>query len=262
MTVSLFEYEVNPDGDMPDGGVPDGGVEVGAGEPVAEARAGLEDGGGSAPAWTPDDPAFLEAVDSRAMLVAESMLQQLLQQNAGAEETDQASPYVDEYGNEDPRFTALRDELLGPIQAINQRFEQQAAMEQQQAGNEEIQTMLEDDIKANGEFLSPSLKDQVEPFAEMMWSRVQNRYPGGTPYGEAMRANEAVKTFQKAISTFRQIEREIKSAGNEQYKNELETIAGAGPESGHTGGVVGLVGGEKPTSMEQIAERIIARRSA
>ncbi len=102
---------------------------------------------------------------------------------------------------------------------------------------------------------------EVEPLAEMMWAQVSSRYPGGTPYAEAMRANAAVKTFQDAISKMRQIEKEIGSASNANYKNELEAASGARPEPGDTGGIIGLTEGDKPRSLMEYGERIIARNN-
>lgn len=279
----VFDFETVADGSAASAGAPAGGEPSPTAPPAAE-PAGA--GGGEpvpptgvtepAPAWSPDDPAFLEAVDGRALELIDSRfgpLAELLQQTlvggegggqpGGPQQLLPPDPFSDNYAQEFAAYQASRDEqMFGRFEQMLGQISQplQAQMEQATVaeGNQRLQDMIADDIARHGDFprapgeTESKAQQLVQPIAEALFPQVSSRY-GNTP-----RAAEAA--ISQAAGIVRGLVAEAKTAGVEEYKNQLGTLAGVNGEPGT--GAAGAQGLSDTQDPNEITRRYAQSGSA
>lgn len=240
---------------------PVGGAASGEPDPPA----GVTD---PAPAWSPDNPAFLEAVDQRAIDLYEQRfgpLQQLLEQSfagdpAAAQQGQQQQqqllppdPFSDNYQQELAAYNQARDEqmyarfeeMLGQVaQPLNARIQSETVAE----GQQRLQDMIADDVARNGDF--PRAPGQTEsqaqklimPLAEALFPQIAERYGVGTRGAEM--------AIQQASSTVRAIIAEAGAAAVEAHKNQNATLLAVQGEPGTAvAGAQGLSDTQDPSEI-------------
>lgn len=247
--LDLYEFEV-AEAATDSGG---GGGEAGA-VPSSDAAnpQGAEGEAGSpppaaatdtAPAWSPTDPAFRDAVAAEADAVVAARIQELQQQmqqqqtqQYGQQQGPQPLPEFDPF---DPAsvqaYNEARDQqLLSQVEQLFARVAQplQAQQEAQALaeGDQRAKDMIASDISTNGEFAtdpetgaSPG-RDLVEPLANLFVNDFAQRY------GLGPRAAEAA--VQKAGATIRALEKAAGVAAVNAHVNRNAQLAGASGEPG------------------------------
>lgn len=198
-----------------------------------------------APAWTPDDPAFRDAIRQEAEALVRAQLGALEQAVVGEPETPtfNLDPFSETFAQD---FQAMiRQELsaiAGPLQA-RQMAEQEAE------GELRIKDMIADDINRNGDLSEPG-KAQVRSLVNVYYTDFVETY------GPTARTVELAT--QKATAAVRAIESEAAKSAVERYKNELGTLAGA-PNgdlpAGPRGGAVGANGLTPAMTIDEVVQR-------
>ena len=203
-----------------------------------------------APAWSPDDPAFLEAVDQRAIDLYEQRfgpLAQMLEQTFAGYPAVQMQPgfegqpllppdpFSDNYQQELAVYNQARDEqlmtrieqMIGQVaQPLNARIESETLAE----GQQRLQDMIADDVARNGDFprapgeTESKAQKLVMPLAEALFPQIASRYGGGPRAAEL--------AIQQASSTVRAIIAEAGAAALEAHKNQVATLTGVQGEPG------------------------------
>lgn len=235
---------------------PPGGAQ--GGEPVSSSAGATE----LSPAWSPDDPTFLQAVDDRALGLIEQRfapIAQLLEQqlgNGGAGAAAAAGPglapldpFSEDFGAAfDQRLEQLGSRLEGLIGQVAQPLHEQREQATVAEGNQRLQDMIADDVSRNGDFprapgeTESKAQSLVQPLAEAMFPQIAARY------GNGPRAAEAA--IQQASQTIRGIIAEAKAAGVAEHTNQLGTLAGARGEPGPgAAGAQGLADSNDPAEI-------------
>jgi hypothetical protein len=238
---------------------------------------------GAAPAWSPDDPRFLEAVDGRALDLIEQRfgpIAQLLEQTLsagtagppqpgvqqGQQQLVPPDPFSDNYAAEFAAYQQARDEqmfgrfeqMIGQIaQPLNERIESETTAE----GEQRLKDMLADDIARNGEF--PRLPGQttskseqlVRPLAQALFPQIAARYGAGPRAAEV--------AMSQAAQTVRELVNEAGQAALEAERNRTATLAGARTDIGSNGAAgAQLVGEIRARTMEEGLSAVTARHAA
>lgn len=260
---------------------PAAAVGANGGEP--EPPAGATD---VAPAWSPEDPRFIDAVDGRALELIEQRfgpIAELLQQTLGADggqgpgyaqpgqpgaaqqQLVPPDPFSDNYAQEMAAYQQARDEqmfgrieqMIGQIaQPLNDRTEKETVAE----GEQRLKDMLTDDISRNGEF--PRLPGQtdskseqlVRPLAQALFPQIAQRF------GNGPRAAEVA--MSQAAQTVREIVAEAGAAALEAERNRTATLAGARGDVAAGASGAQVVGEIRARTMEEGLSAVTARHAA
>lgn len=279
---TLVEFETAVDGGgnagAPAGAAPSGTADPAAppagaagGEPVSPPSAGATEP--AAPAWSPEDPIFAQAVDDRALALIDERfgpIAQLLEQTLGGGDPAAAAgaqpgasgmpqvqldPFDESFGgNLAQLLQAQNQQMLAQVQQLIGQVAQplQAQMEQQTTaeGNQRLQDMIADDVARNGDFprapgeTESKAQSLVQPLAEALFPAIAARY------GSGHRAAEVA--IQQASSTLRAIVAEAGAAAVAAHQNQLGTLAGARTEpGGGAGGAQGVADTQDPREITQ-----------
>jgi hypothetical protein len=236
-----------PAGDAPSQtapAAPDGGAQ--GGEPVSPPAGATE----AAPAWSPEDPAFAQAIDDRALALIDQRfgpIAQLLEQTLGGGDDPggqqqfggvpqlQLDPFDEGFGaNLAQLLQAQNQQMLGQVQQLIGQVAQplNAQLEQQtiEEGNQRLKDMIADDVARNGDFpraegaAESKAQQLIQPLAEAMFPGIAARYGAGPRAAEV--------AIQQASSTIRAIIAEAGAAAVAAHQNQLGTLAGARGEPG------------------------------
>ncbi len=219
----------------------------------------------AAPTWTPDDPAFRDAVAQEAEALIQGrfgglmQLEQQLAQLGGQPEPSQ-TPGLPEFDPLDPdSVTAWQDareqRLLAQIdqrlQMLGQPLMEQQAQQAQQEGEQRLQDIIGDDVARNGEFASDpdadrQARDLVRVLAEQQFPTLAERY-GQTPRAAEMAISQAAQQVRGLLRTVGQAE-------VTRHQHHTATLAGAVAEPGAGGAAVSTVPG-RPLTAQQIAAK-------
>lgn len=236
------------------------GADIGAAEAVAEpaAEAATEavettPATEAAPAgWTPDDPAFIDAVDARAAEVANVQFQQLLQrfeaENVGAQTApgepidlnELLNPLNDGFGQNIGQFLQQRDEyLLSQVKEMFQPFQSRFQNETVQEGMQRVADIIDDDFSRNGAIElgegAPDPKKVIQEIAPLYLGEMESRYGQGSP-------RAAEQALAKATGMVRSIVTAAEKRGAAQNANQLATLSSANREPGTGGGAIRAAG--------------------
>lgn len=226
-------------------------------EPTGEAAPSSPAATDTAPPWTPDNPLFLDAVDTRASELVEAQLAarlapltQMLEQRTGGQQQPAPMPALDPFSDDfgtalDQRLGLMLQRVEQMVQGVAQPLAAQQEAAQAAEGEQRIQDMIADDISRNGD-LPAKAQPLVRTLAEQMFPEVSARY------GATGRAAEMA--VQKAAAMVRDIVSEALTMGAEQTRNQLSTLAGAHGEPGT--GQAGVV----TTSAQPLSARELARK--
>lgn len=248
--LSLYEFETveAPVIDVPAGGDPSSD----AAAPSDESGATVEsvtpaDARVDAPAWTPDDPAFREAVQQETQALIEAQLARLAPQTVEQPETP-AIPNLDPF---DENFAAnlaalLQQTVQGAVSPLLATAQQQQQAATEAHWNEIVQDVIADETTRNGD-LSQQEIDALNLIGVTIMPEMQAKY------GQTARAVEA--TVQKAAAQIRAIKADAATAAIEAYKNELGTLGGARGELPATGGGGGIQGLNPANSLAEVNAR-------
>lgn len=258
----LVDFETDPSGlDGEAGAVPSPDVDA-TGEAVAPAAATE-----TTPAWSPDNPDFVRAVEDRAAEVVQAQLGplvELLQQNTFADPGQQQTPGLPDFDPLDPdsvrAYNDARDQrMLSTIQQligqVAQPLQAQQDAAREQAGEENLKDMLADDIARNGEFSTDPEADKRA--RQMVRTLAENVLPSYTQrYGFGARAAEA--SMAHAAREVRALLGPVRQQGAAEHANRTATLAGVHGEPGT--GVPGVeTVSDVPLSPRQLAQKFGAR---
>lgn len=254
----IYEYEPTGDGS-------EASAEAGA-APSLDSTPGEADSSAAAtetaPAWSPDDPVFVDAVDSRAAEVVNAqlapllpLLQALAANGNGAAgdpagfDWSQVTPLEDNYGEllGTGIGAAMKAELAPVYEFMDQmRTGQQEAAQAQaeQVGNERVDGWIADDLTKNGD-LGEKAKASIKPLAEQLLPEFAGRYGAGPRAAEL--------AVQKAAQIVRGLVAEARSNGVVAHEANLGTVAGARGEAGAGSGSGVVTLGEKPMTSRELA---------
>lgn len=273
----ILEFESTPDG---------AGGEAGAGlspDTAAGAGEGVNDGEGdlssapetdTAPAWTPDDPAFIDAVEARAAEVFQTQfghLMPLLSQLAGdgsdGGDGSGGSPDFD-WGQVDPLddgfgqhlatgIAAVVQKAVQPLQTMIERLAHplvaREEAERDATGNERVEGWIADELTRNGA-VGEKAKAQIRPLAEALLPEFAEKY------GNGPRAAEAAT--RKAVATIRDLVSEARTAGVQQHEEHIDALAGVRGDAGAGAGSGVVTLGDKPLSSRELAMKYGGRAHA
>lgn len=249
--LSLYEFETveAPVIDVPAGGDPSSD----AAAPSDESGATVEsvtpaDARVDAPAWTPDDPAFREAVQQETQALIEAQLARLAPQTVEQPETP-AIPNLDPF---DENFAAnlaalLQQTVQGAVSPLLATAQQQQQAATEAHWNEIVQDVIADETTRNGDLSADEL-EALNLIGVSIMPEMQAKYGHQTP-----RAVEA--TVHKAAAQVRAITAAAEARGIERYKNELGTLGGARGELPANGGGGGIQGLNPANSLAEVNAR-------
>lgn len=188
------------------------------------------------PAWTPDDPAFREAVERETHALVQAEIARLVPQTA---ETP-AAPELPELDPFDPAFAAnlaqlIRQNMEGVVAPLLSTAQQQQDAANQAHWNTVVEDVIADETSRNGDLSTDEIA-ALNLIAVTIMPQMHEKY------GQTPRAVEA--TVQKAAAQVRAITAAAEARAVERYKNELGTLGGARtelPGGGGGGGMQGLV---------------------
>lgn len=222
----------------------------------------------AAPAWSPDDPFFLETVDS---LLAQRVapLVDLIRQGAATpapgvqtQPPMPPDPFSDNYASEMVAYQAARDEqmfarfeqMLGTVAApLNAQMEAQTVAE----GEQRLQDMLADDIARNGDFphapgeQTSKAQQLVRPLADMIFPEIASRFGAGPRAAEI--------AMGRATSLVREIVAEARASALEENTNRMSTLAGARTEPGAGAAGTQVVGETRARGIDEGLSAVTSR---
>lgn len=216
------------------------------------------------PAWSPDDPAFRDAVAQEATAVAQAQVAAYLEQLGGhtgnqPEQPDEGFPEIDLFADDavpqlvnaivgtlGQQIEGLLDSRLGPIQ---QRYERESYDEAEERAKDIVASFE----SQHGEYLAgDDARGIVYALGDVFVAETVRRY------GTGPRAAEAA--LAKADALVRKIEKAADQRGYTRAESELGGLAGARrePAGGGSGTVVSL---NVPGNELDVADAYLARLS-
>ena len=239
--LELAEGITDPSPDPPAGEV-EAGADAGTLAAAAEgeaAQASAPEEAAAAPAWSPDDPAFRDAVAAEAGAVAEQRLRQILEEAVQARPDGQTDggeppafnldPLEPGFGEQFAGFLAQRDEyLLEQFGRLLTPVLSREETERAQEGEQRMRDVLADIGGREGELLGGNESTKaVEMLSSVFFRDTAGRY-GHTP-----RAAETA--LQDAYRLIRKVEQAADQRGFNRAESELAGLSGARRESAGAG---------------------------
>lgn len=231
-----------------------------------------EDGGGGGPAIA-DEPAVDPGAGDPAAPAGESFSVsrdewEALQERFGQvlQHLSQPPQYAQQYGEEpEPQFeldlysddagqqlvsliqardAALMEQFQGLLQPLYQTNHEA----QVNAGVEELRDIFHDNVAQNGDIAEPDAAfDLAMALGRTIYPEVASRYGAGD--------RAASIAFDQAIKELRARDEAVGKAYHERKMNELQNLAGAPREPAAAGVGTRVVGGERPDTLADLADR-------
>lgn len=229
--------------DPPASSTPEAEAGADAGQPSAAADTDPSEGAAgaepvAAPAWTPDDPAFRDAVAQEAAAVADARLAQFLDsltQSAGDTDGLDADPGELNLDPLDPGFPQqlaqffqardkyLLDQISAQVGQMLKPIINRESVERDREGEERMRDVLADIASRKGEFPA----DKASRISSLFFQEARQRY-GDTP-----RAAEAA--LEQAADFVLEIRKEAEQIGYQRAEQELAGLSGARREPAGAG---------------------------